>query len=260
METIELLSENYNKNNIVVTIALPVFNSQKIIWLSIESLKNQKNINFDWELIICEEQQEFLVGLDFFKNEFDNLQKIGCKRLLYLSPNNYTCLAIKWKIISENTSNDNTIFLLQASDDYSYEDRLKNTFDIFQSDNKIDWYDCQKAFFYDFNNKKMTIYNAKKITNVNIALKTNLLKKFYNPDDSKKRGIDYLIFTQINNNQKLLTYVDINLYTNGFFSDGFNTLSIHRSKLYDKWPFEKTNIKLEDLTISSNIKEKILQL
>ena len=42
-------------SNIKFTVALPVYNSKKIAWISLESLIRQENIDFDWELIVYEE-------------------------------------------------------------------------------------------------------------------------------------------------------------------------------------------------------------
>jgi len=34
------------------TVALPVWNSEKITWLCLESLKRQLNVDFEWELVV----------------------------------------------------------------------------------------------------------------------------------------------------------------------------------------------------------------
>jgi hypothetical protein len=54
MQTIITTFEESN-SNIKFTVALPIYNSKKIAWISLESLIRQENINFDWELIVYEE-------------------------------------------------------------------------------------------------------------------------------------------------------------------------------------------------------------
>lgn len=44
-------------SNIRLSIGLPLYNSSKIVWLALNSLCGQKNINFEWELVICEEKK-----------------------------------------------------------------------------------------------------------------------------------------------------------------------------------------------------------
>lgn len=41
----------------MITVGLPVYNSNQIAWLAMEGLCNQKK-NYTWELIICEEQHK----------------------------------------------------------------------------------------------------------------------------------------------------------------------------------------------------------
>ncbi len=40
----------------LLTVALPVWNGSRIAWLAMESLCRQEEIDFWWELVICEEQ------------------------------------------------------------------------------------------------------------------------------------------------------------------------------------------------------------
>ncbi len=41
-----------NTNPIIMTVALPILNGEKIVWLALEGLRRQINIDFNWELII----------------------------------------------------------------------------------------------------------------------------------------------------------------------------------------------------------------
>lgn len=50
---------------IELTVAMPLYNSKYIAWLAMESLCRQKNVTFDWELIVSEEQNDEMYGEEF---------------------------------------------------------------------------------------------------------------------------------------------------------------------------------------------------
>lgn len=75
MEKIIIYEEK--NRNVELSVAIPCYNGKKIGWLCMEGLCNQVDINFDWEIIICEEKHNGMLGIDFFKKYVDRLSKIG---------------------------------------------------------------------------------------------------------------------------------------------------------------------------------------
>jgi len=70
-----------------LTVALPVYNSKKIAWISLESLCEQINIDFNWELIVYEEKHEQSVFPELFDLYIEKLKLVNCSRIVYKTNN-----------------------------------------------------------------------------------------------------------------------------------------------------------------------------
>lgn len=76
---------------------MPIYQSKQIVWIAFESLKNQLNIDINWELIICQEKIEPYLPYDTIKEKYiDDLVKIGLKMIVYIEPNEWIPLSKKW--------------------------------------------------------------------------------------------------------------------------------------------------------------------
>lgn len=75
---------NSDSNKIDLSVAIPAYNGNKIAWLCLEGLCNQINVNFDWEIVICEEEHDNMIGEDFFYQYIDRLYNVGCRKITYL--------------------------------------------------------------------------------------------------------------------------------------------------------------------------------
>ena len=86
-----------NEDEIKLSVTLPIYRSKHIIWITFESLMKQKNINFNWELIIIQERLEPYISYDEIETKYlDNLIKIGLKRIVYIEIKNWIPLSKKW--------------------------------------------------------------------------------------------------------------------------------------------------------------------
>ena len=56
MITHEIIYEN--GVNAELTVGLPIYNSKKIAWIALDGLINQIDIDFDWDLVVYEEEHE----------------------------------------------------------------------------------------------------------------------------------------------------------------------------------------------------------
>ena len=66
-----------NDNEIELSVVVPFYRSKRINWITFEGLKNQKNIDFNWELIISQEKLEPYITYDEIKEKYlDDLVKI----------------------------------------------------------------------------------------------------------------------------------------------------------------------------------------
>jgi glycosyltransferase involved in cell wall biosynthesis len=233
---------------IELSVALPLYNSGKIVWLALESLINQKNIDFEWELVVCEEQNEkMLGGLKLMKQYGDKI-----KNIKYLPLKKWLSLGEKWKYIAKNCDKNSKCFLLQAADCYSQPYRLKATYEAIVKNN-YDWYKSNIGLFYNIKTKKYILY--KDLTNIqkgglNMAMKTqDVINKV--PDEYRRAVVDGWLYKHINP-QKV--FIDTNSYfLNGVDTHGYNQISIKREKFFNNpsFPFEKVDFE-------ANLPEEII--
>ena len=256
------IEEIGDNKDIKLTVALPIWNSKKIGWLAIEGLKNQIKPDFDWELIICEENHDQQIGYEYFLNEFENLQKVNCKFIRYIELKDKILLAQKWRVIADYSNINSLVFILQAADCFSHKERLLNTYQKIVKED-YDWYDILKGYFYHIQRKKLIQFNTinkTSTTNLNMALKTKYIKTLPNTD--KTSSIDHFIYDHIKSvNPKLKIYHDKNDYVS-LDTHGMNNISKKRDQFFTNitWPFIKIDETLQSLNLPLNVKEKLSNL
>jgi len=233
------------KSKIELTVALPIFRGKHIAWLALESLVRQKNINFDWELLIIEEE-EFSFGREQIEDYREAFAKIRCQRLEYNSLKNWQPLSRKWYQLAQQASNSSLCFLLQAADCYSQPFRLKETYDLFKQQ-KPDWVQAQLGPFYDIATDITVLFKGKGNTGLNMAIRTDLMKRL--PLIDRRFSIDSWIFHTLKTIVKRKLKVSLLTSKNwlkGFDSNGLNNISNTRGKLMRKchYPFVKHKIDL----------------
>ncbi len=246
--------------NIQLSVAIPCYNGNKIAWLCMEGLCNQVNVNFDWEIVVCEELHENVIGKDFFMQYIQRLINVGCKKITYIELINWVNLPEKWKIIGRNIDDNSNIFILQAVDCYPPKERLSITHKLI-NDFDYDWIDFGKGYFYSFNDDKLIQYNANALTNLHMGLKSIYAKQFRS--HNRNTGIDGFLFNtikSINPNMKRFTYNE--LLSDGIDTDGYNNISKRRSTYYNsvKFPFIETNKKLNEIGLPEYIIDNIKKM
>jgi len=134
----------WDKNDITLTVALPIFNGKKISTLAFESLFNQKDIDFSWELIIMEENGLSKRKLNSYQEKFPN-----CKRVKYIPLKEKMMLLDKWSAMAKMSSLTSNVFVLQSADCYSPPRRLKVHHEIHRLRNCI-WSHQNLGVFLNF--------------------------------------------------------------------------------------------------------------
>lgn len=253
----------YKKENArpVLTVALPMYKVNEIVWLCLESLCNQKDVHFEWELLLCEEVHAEQFGHEGVQKFVRRLKNAKCVNIQYIELKYHVLLIDKWQILGEHAHESSEAFLLQAGDDYSYNLRLKNTFEAIVT-NDFDWYDNTKGIFYSFISNKIVLYNYNRITNVSIGFKTCYAKRI--PKSDKKKGIDGLLFNEFKSgkSQPFNKYEDGTLYADSIFTQGHNNISIQRESFFNqvRKPFEPTTFTVKNLELAPKIKAKLLKM
>ena len=160
-----------NKKPIEMTVALPALNGEKIIWLALESLKNQINITFAWELIVFEEEGK---SKEIVQSYVGLLP--GCSRVIYKTitkedafykPEDikkYNCcsyytLLEKWISMAQLADKNSRIFVKHATDDYSSSKRLYIHYEHFKHKNC--YLSTQpKGYFYNIIDDNYMLYDG----------------------------------------------------------------------------------------------------
>jgi hypothetical protein len=251
----ELIPYN-NSDTILQTVAMPCYNAKNIGWLVMEGLSNQVCVDWDWELIVCEEKHEKQLGIEFFKGYIEKLKTVGCKRLLYIELEDYTSLINKWQIIGKESTISSKSFLLQTSDCYSSGYRLFLSHYAIQ--NNYDWVDFTKGYFYSFLLDKMILYDCQGMRNLSMAFKTEFARQI--PDSDKRKGIDSFMFRSFEKIKgKSLNVKRINvLCEDSLDTDGFNNIT-NRNEYYENpvSPFTNTDKTIDTISLPTYIKDWI---
>ena len=245
--------------NIEMSVALPCYHADKIAWLALESLCRQKGINFEWELIVCEEEHEQMIG-DWTLNEYvERLMKVGCKRIVYLHLDRWVLLAKKWQIIGQHISDSSHSFMLQAADCYSGSNRMKMTYD--QMKEGADWFDFKKGYFYSFISNRVILYDYDGKTNLCMCMGAKFARTI--PNTKLERGIDYFLQTYCNSVKPDLVIIHSEvLMEDSVDTHGMNNISIYREDFFDSKPqiFHQTDVKLSSIIKNKNLYNKLLQI
>lgn len=235
-----------------LTVGLPLFRSKNIAWLAMESLCSQVGIDFDWELLIVEENGSSAFGRNRIKKYIPSLREVGCNRIEYYGIETWKPLGKKWKHMSEKSGN--TLgFLLQAADCYSQPHRLKETHDLFAQDPNVDWVQSKKGYFYNIENENVVTFDHDLYTHpcsLNMAIRTDLMKLL--PHNDRKSSVDSWIYQTLSDCKKEEMNISFNESDNwklGVDTQGLNIISRDRANMIDKIvpPFVKTEAKIEDI-------------
>jgi len=223
-----------------MTIALPTYNSNPILWLQLEALCNQKTTH-DWELIVCEETGAYYSGEKYLEPYLDRLKEAGCNRVKYIPLTSWVPLSQKWVIIAQEARFKN--YALCASDNYSPSDRIEQSVEALKD---ADWVDWSCGLFVDLNTFKTARWErpGEKRSGLFMATKTKFMKSLKGP--YPKRSIDGWIKDQ----SPIKKRVRVAQMPKGLHTDGANQISHHRAGLYVeeiKAPFHKDSHELRDL-------------
>lgn len=186
--------------DVEVTVGLPLFRARYIGWLALESLCNQIDAP-RWELIIPEETNINFdpIGEERIRRYYDRLVAANCVSVYYVPLSLWIPLSYKWKLITENSNGK--IMLLQAADCYSQPYRIKETYQLMTSkgkDNKVDWCQSKKGYFYSIATENVYIFNAEKIDHpcaLNMAYRVDIGKQL--PEEEVTKSVDKWLFRSL---------------------------------------------------------------
>ncbi len=241
------------------TVGLPCFNAKKIGFLAMEGLVAQKDIDWNWELLVIEEQNENMLGEQFFDSYREKLLSVNCVRIEYIKLSEWMPLGQKWKVLGAAASPNSVSFLLHAIDCLSFNTRLSMSQKLVK--NGADWVDFTRGYFYSFVSNSMILYDTAEnplMTNLNMAIQSSLMRKL--PDTNRKSCVDSYLYKYISStNRKCRSRRIDTLFDSGFDSDGYNLIS-KRQEYYSNPtpPFCGTKTTINDLSIPKHVKDWII--
>lgn len=223
-----------NNESSEMTVAIPVHKVNGIINLGLESLKNQININFGWELIIWEDGSESKKLIKTYINELP-----GCNKILYKYLNKNLLQIDKLIGMAKEADKNSRIFVIHYPEDYSPPKRLyihyehfKNK-DCYISTQFLGLYcnlkDGSEIFYYGINKeKKNSQFFTQQHLNLAVMTKDILrLKRIYIVNGLEfyiRNYIGRLHGTNFYDKKHIFTdfEIDKNNWKYGFFTDGAN--------------------------------------
>lgn len=246
-------TKTLSTGNIEVTVGLPLFNADKIYWLALEGLCNQKNVTFKWELLICEEKHSNQVEREKIRDYVGRLKEVGCVQVVYVELDEWVNLTTKWRRMFEFTEETSKAFFLQAADCYSQENRLRDSYDLIKCG--CDWVDYTNGYFYNIATDEVIKYNANALTNLDMAFSTKNISRV--PSRHKNKGIDKHLFQHLNIKEKKTLE-----RLGGVDTDGHNNISKRRSRFYrnTKEPFTTTQKSINEIGLPNYIVERLTNL
>ena len=231
-----------------LTVALPIYNGKDIAWLCLESLKRQRDVDFDWELIIFEEEHDQQLGELYFFNTGP------CVKMIYITQKEKLSLGQKWYKIVQAADLESKVIVFCAADNYYHPYMLRDSMDAFKRG--VDWFYTVKGFFYDFGSEKIILYGSRKKTGLQMAASLEIARKI--PNRPRKRLVDIWLR---NNMKPQNPEMDMSgHWQETLFTHGYNIISSKRGEYFHntKYPFRKTAEKLEDivpLEVANRMKE-----
>jgi hypothetical protein len=229
-------------------------------WLALESLCNQVEVNFNWELIVCEELHDGMLGVEFFEHYVERLKQVGCVRVTYIELPDWISLASKWQLIGQQADLNSEAFILQAADCYTPSKRLAMTHKWINA-RRYDWLDFTQGYFYSFKFNRLIQYQANSKTNLHMAFKTAYARNI--PGTDKLKGIDGFLYDHCKSITGSIKVKQIEeLQEDSIDTDGHNNISVKRINFYKfvRFPFVRTSTTLEQTSLPSYIVKRIKEM
>ena len=227
-----------------LSLLMPFYRSKYIGWLPFESLIRQKNIDFEWELLLIEENNNESFSYEQISKYIPKLKELGCKQIFYKKLNEWVPLAYKIGMLIKYSKGD--ILTFAVADHYSAPMRLKSCYDAFKND--IDWYRDAKLLFYDIQTEELAVRRVSSRGACCKAVRRDIAEKIP-VEINRWKGIDGWFYKQCSKVKSMKTYVNKIDWEHGLNTHGFGNLTPERGNKLNNHShkFLKCNTKLEDI-------------
>jgi hypothetical protein len=221
---------------IELSVCLPLFRAKYCGWIGLESLARQKNINFEWELIICEETFQEAMGIQNIMAFVPKLRKAGCARMKYIPLGIWIPLSTKIILMLKNRSKGSKIYCGAAADVYSPPGRLRYQYDLFKRKPEVDWCANGKTIVYDIKSERVYLNDSSLGERIRgdatgRSVRMSIMRHFNKTN--VRKGVDGTIFRFCrefveSKGKEFIPYVDheTDNWKYGFNTHGFNNLTL----------------------------------
>jgi len=132
---------------IELTLGMPFYRAKYIGWLPFEGLIRQRDVDFEWEIIVMEEvNNDEVFGCSRVMEYKERLEDAGCVKITYQPVNQWIPLGKKHCMLVEFIDKESRIYGMKAADMYPPPLRLKRHYEAFK--NKIVCHLPRKGIFY----------------------------------------------------------------------------------------------------------------
>lgn len=216
---------------IQASVGIPCYNGQPVAWMTMESYCRQWPVFFNWEVIVCEEPHEKMIGVDFFKAYLPRLKARGCRRFTYIELVDWVNLPEKWKIIGQHVASTDGVFIKHAVDCYAPVNRLVHSYHAIV-DQGYDWADVRIGYFYSFLSQRVMVYRkAGSGPHLHMAFKSKYAGQLRSSE--KNKGVDSHLKSTIKQiNPDMRTFTHSSMLPGSVDTDGYNNISTKRHKQY----------------------------
>lgn len=247
-----------------LSLCIPLFRSKYIAWLLFESLIRQQKINFEWELIVAEENFDEEFGYTNIENYIPRLKEIGCVNIIHKSLDRFIPLGTKTQYLISLCNEKSKVVTFAAADFYIPNLSIYSQFNALK-DGNYDCYRSTKTIFYNIADEAISLYDTSKSRykgdTSERGIITSIAKKIVKLKGIR-RGLDIAVYRELlrltNNN--LRVYLDVSdNWKYGVCTHGLNNISGEKREIRIrdcKGGFIKIDHNLEDY-IPQEIIEKL---
>lgn len=249
---------------IELSVALPLFRTKYIGWLALESLCRQEGIDFGWELIIDEEEEES-IGKQEIEKYGDRLDVVGCRKITYVGRKTRIPLGLKMTQLVQRCDKGSRAIAFSAGDYYCPPKRLATQYSAFVENPNIHWFRSAKTIFYDIETKNSVLYDtSKKATQSDTSGKfipLHLARRI--PPTNAARGIDGYFWKTVcglcGGVKKVNVFNDkTDNWKYGFNTHGLNNLSGAERKIWFLGAVKNPYVLANPIDLKTTIPKDIL--
>jgi len=184
---------------IKLSVGLPFFRSKYIGWAALESLCRQEHIDFEWELVVIEEQNNTeVMGREEIERYLPRLNSVGCVSFNYVPLVGWIPLGKKLKKLVSLFS-DTEVAIWNPDDYYAPPRLLSSAYHVLKNNKDKDWFSIPKTIFYNIKDGRTLVYDVwatkqrRKDDSTARAFRTPVLKKATQYFTNKEKGCDAMV-------------------------------------------------------------------